>query len=47
MWGVSGIVGPPVAGSVMDRIGSVGSPLALISVFTLLFVALLASRRNG
>jgi len=47
MWGVGGIVGPPVTGSAMDRVGSVGLPLSLIAVFTLLFVALLASRRNG
>jgi MFS family permease len=44
MWGVGGFVGPPVTGSVMDLVGSVGLPLSLIAVFTLLLVALLVSR---
>jgi MFS family permease len=44
MWGVGGFVGPPVTGLVMDLVGSVGLPLSLIAVFTLLLIALLVSR---
>jgi len=44
MWGVGGIVGPPMTGSAMDLIGGVGLPLSLIAVFLLLLVAMLAAR---
>lgn len=40
MWGVGGIVGPPVTGGVMDLIGGHGLPLTLFIAFTLLLGAL-------
>ncbi len=40
MWGLGGIVGPPVTGGVMDLVGGPGLPLTLFAAFALLPIAL-------
>ncbi len=43
MWGVGGIVGPPLTGTVMDALGGIGMPLSLAAMFALLLVVIVAA----
>lgn len=45
-WGVGGIVGPPVTGSVMSQIGPQGLPLTLGAISAALCVALIIAQRR-
>jgi MFS family permease len=44
MWGVGGIVGPPIAGRVIDSFGINSFPLTLSGFYTILLLGLLAQR---
>lgn len=48
MWGVGGIVGPPISGTVMDGAGAVGLPLlmAALSGSLAVFAVYRALRRS-
>jgi hypothetical protein len=39
MWGIGGIVGPPVAGATMDLVGPEGLPITLGVTFAILVIA--------
>ena len=44
MWGVGGIIGPPVTGGIMDMVGGHGLPLTVFAAFILLVFALRSFR---
>lgn len=46
-WGLGGIVGPPLVGGVMTRVGPSGLPFTLAIVFTVLVVVNAAPRMSS
>ncbi len=47
MWGVGGIIGPPLTGQVMQSFGPEGLPLTLASIFGALAIFAAARRVRG
>lgn len=45
MWGIGGVAGPPLTGSVMDAVGIQGLPIALGAMYVALVIARLVRRR--
>jgi fucose permease len=44
MWGVGGLVGPPLAGVAIDAFGINAMPYTLVTLYGLLLVAVLINR---
>ena len=44
MWGMGGLIGPPIAGAAIDAFGVNAMPISLASVYVVLLVGLALSR---
>jgi MFS family permease len=43
MWGIGGIIGPPIAGAALDAFGPIAIPLCLAAVYVILLAGLAAT----